>query len=1646
MEIKKKYVAQMLAVAFAVLMAIPTLGMLTAQAASPTELVLVDSTQINIKDLQNLGAEIFVDYGNGRYLMKVPTSGLSSLSAIGVDLKPIANSRELDLYPSAYKFNPAKGLPSIPSKLMMTYNPGEQGEYIVQFVGPVKSEWVNKVRNAGAIVYRDVQKYGIVVKMTPETAATVRNMPEVAWVGVYEPAYKIPANVDINSDNNYLISVAAYKGVSTKNLADELSNLGITVIFIMDRNVIISTPGTMLPEIAKLSGIEEMGIYSPPKPLDLHADRIIHARELWYPDYNGLGDKFIGWGQVVGIQDTGFDNGQSKDHPSDNDHIQGPLGNRVVRYKDQGGASDPDGNNDGVAHGSHCCGLIAGNGYSWEKQFGYDVNDYNWDHAESVGVAPGAKLSADGIMASSGSSGAGLQPSTNYWDTEQNDGAQIYSNSWGTSPGDYDSTYSKAVDDKSNSDNRRLFVFAAGNDGPARDTLNPDSQGKNGLCVAASENFRPGEFIGGNSPNYIADFSSRGGTLSDSRIKPDIAAVGTVDISLNAKGEYDFDTGSNGPGPDPSWIKGVDQYDWDNEKVQPDGKPDYQYMDGTSMATPVVAGSAAVVRQFLVNTSYSSDPTSQIVKALLINGARRLPNLMYPGYDQGWGLVDLKNSLIPDPPTIVQYTEGTMSSTGTWDAASDGGLHLDVESGEVPLKVTLVWIDTSGKDLNRNLDLYVEAPDGTWYHGNAYGQDGWTMPETTVENSADQFIGDWDHGSGYDEVNNVEQVEVKNPIAGTWTIHVIGANVPSATPFALVVRADIGSLQKDYAVKMDVGHDKIIRVDKGGSVTLPVTITNYGTKADTIQLGDNLPSGLSSSYTYGGVVKNSFALNPRESATVLMTITADSNASPGVYDFSITGSSQHDINVKAITDMQIEVIDQSVKIPRFVKVASTDADEMYPSVTTFTDHNGIPWIFVAYIQPFPVSSDAKFGGNAVMVKYAQLGQDGMPETWHGPIRLTTLNEYPNDLRLTHATNSSSDPYQDRVWVVWTGDDPNATHDPGKGSKGSWGRIAWADNSDYSSWVCPATGHNTTIDENYGSQTYNSKRVNSIQYRPSEHQLLYVFEHLDSDGTQIKAVHDGYTTSTDGGSTWASAADSDPGGDYFFFPNIMDGGNDYNDVVWMYVYHRASSGNDRDLSCQVYDGSWGGDSGGATKDTDVLDNPNNLMFPVVAYDKSSGSTNRVFFAVLNDTSGAYQINVGYHEGAVSSSNPPPDTNNAWGTVKGPFATSVSDGDYSTRPILNMISTPDDVGMWVQYMEKSTPLGINIRAIYSNDQFNTVKYYDITANGYVKGHQMSSSVKIGNTDYVYTVYHMSSGSYEDTNYDVYVSVYHAGWENDPDVEAPAILRPLVTPADYNNGMYYVNLTTNPSFEIAATIDDSDHGRSNIASAYWMEGDANADPSSLDWSNAKSMTLDGNTAIEKASVVMSPSWCKDTTHTIWMKATDSAGNVQYSKVTIYVVAPPQVTVSLSQGWNLISLPWLTSPTSITDALSGVSWTRAMVYIDGQWHTYDKNRDAKYNLGFPLVDNTMGIWVDVSSATNFTHDICGISTTTITLHKGWNLVGYVSQTTRTVSDAMASFTGSYDYVQTYDGNSIVDASQMELGHAYWIHVTSEGSWSIDW
>jgi serine protease AprX len=221
----------------------------------------------------------------------------------------------------------------------------------------------------------------------------------------------------------------------------------------------------------------------------------------------------------------------------------------------------------------------------------------------------------------------------------------------------------------------------------------------------------------------------------------------------------------------------------------------YTTFGGTSGATPIVAGHVGLTIQMWTEGAFGNQlehareerflnrPQFTTTKALLINTAKQYEfsglNHDATRTHQGWGFPDVKtmysrrdNMLIINESVILRTLETNRQE-------------VQVKEGATDLTLTLVYADpvgVVGAQIQRvnDLDLKVTAPDGKIYWGNF----GLTENMYSVADGVK------------DSLNTVENVILRNPMAGTWTVEVTAAEINQDghtetealdTDFALVV-------------------------------------------------------------------------------------------------------------------------------------------------------------------------------------------------------------------------------------------------------------------------------------------------------------------------------------------------------------------------------------------------------------------------------------------------------------------------------------------------------------------------------------------------------------------------------------------------------------------------------------------------------------------------------------------------------------------------------------------------------------------------------------------------------------------------------------------------------------------------------------------
>ena len=243
--------------------------------------------------------------------------------------------------------------------------------------------------------------------------------------------------------------------------------------------------------------------------------------------------------------------------------------------------SDPMDDN---GHGTHIAGIACGSG---------KLSNFRY-----VGVSPNAKFYSIKILDESGNGNletylAGMQRALDpNNDGNTSDHADIISLSIGTeNTGNPYDKFCQVVDDLVNAG--VVVVIAAGNNGPKSQTITSPGCAINGICIGSV-----------NKNDEIAYTSSRGPVLYNGEyiIKPDLVAPGVNIFSCSWKGGYRSD-------------------------------------QGTSMATPHVAGAAALILQ--ANPDYTPEEVKKILK-------QNAKNLHLDKNTQGAGRIDILNPFLAE--------------------------------------------------------------------------------------------------------------------------------------------------------------------------------------------------------------------------------------------------------------------------------------------------------------------------------------------------------------------------------------------------------------------------------------------------------------------------------------------------------------------------------------------------------------------------------------------------------------------------------------------------------------------------------------------------------------------------------------------------------------------------------------------------------------------------------------------------------------------------------------------------------------------------------------------------------------------------------------------------------------------------------------
>ena len=748
---------------------------------------------------------------------------------------------------------------SFPRTLLRApFGAGATDEFLVQAKDAAAQDRLRKLlESQGARILGYVPDGAYLVRLDERALEKLRGAEPVFWIGVHQPAYRIAPDLDYVVDKDETHRLRIRLRMDPEDYPTEAAVRALLGA-VPDAEVLDVTRGRR-DWIVRVGGpaglarvlVAKKGVLWAERYVDFKLHNNVARTSTSVPTGRGAADGPImdvedvwargirGEGQIASASDTGLSTGNLATLHQDYGQ-QGSATNpmRVLKGYALGRATwDDDQSIDG-GHGTHTSGSIVGNGF----RSGSTPSTNTFPTTSVTGTAPKAQFVFQSVMDSGGGLGGIPADLNTLFQQTYDDGARVHSNSWGADAAGQYSTDSENLDEFSWNRKDMVITFSAGNSGvdstPADGVIDTDSIGapataKNCITVGATENYRPdfvyeypqndctgtateqtswGWFDGAsystapiaadrmaNNASGMGAFSSRGPT-DDLRIKPDIVAPGIAIISTRTDKNQAYEQ-------------------WGTCNVPSAERAYYVTMGGTSMANPLTAGTAVLVRQYYVDGWHANgsdvtnasaipeqgfNPSSALVKATLVNGAWDMAPGQYggstpqpeipPSWDraagrdlpnnaEGYGRVDLEASLFPGSGwgrnaarvMMVRDVAAGLSTGGRSSYAFSVGSAAD------PLIVTLAWTDPyaaagAGTKLVNNLDLEVTSPSGRRYTVNRV--------DTYVTAPA-AFV--------RDAKNNVEQVKVSSPETGLWTIEVVGTAVPgngvagtNAQPYALV--------------------------------------------------------------------------------------------------------------------------------------------------------------------------------------------------------------------------------------------------------------------------------------------------------------------------------------------------------------------------------------------------------------------------------------------------------------------------------------------------------------------------------------------------------------------------------------------------------------------------------------------------------------------------------------------------------------------------------------------------------------------------------------------------------------------------------------------------------------------------------------------
>lgn len=756
-----------------------------------------------------------IDYGNFQWLA-ANAIDTARLLAAGIKFSRVENPYVLEL--GGQRFDP---LVSPPTSTLRTSDDSSDWQ-LIQFNGPVKSEWLADLRESGITPVQYVHPYSYVVWSDRASVAAKRSATYMRWSGHFQTEFRIlPQQRQWNAQLRPTMALLS-KHLDQARLIDAISSTGAILrsITSLDKDLNVAqfdAPGDRYIDIAAIPGV--YSIQANPGgagPRGEMSNQAITGQYGPAPGYTII-PGYATWLDALGYDGSGVtvavvDGGVRTTHLD----VASRMVPCVAAIQTPSSCTTA---ND--SHGTHVAVAIAGTSTS-----GVLLNGF----LRGQGLAPGANIVQQRYSSFlSSNSGTGYMVADGMlkiYKESSLSGAVLTNNSWGPSdtPQGYDIATQQAdmVIRDANADvdgNQQLLnvlsIMNGGGDSSgtcAPSALGSPDEAKNLLSVGSTKM----QTSGGAQIAAIFDISSNSahGNACDGRRVPDIVAPGCYTDSAAGSGNSAF-----------------------------------TFMCGTSMASPMVTGSAALFVEKYRALHDGATPSPAMIKAALtavatdLQGFRDAENRVMghrPDRFQGYGRLDL--DAVVNSVDGIEYFEQSHVFTSTGEQWIRSVSAVDPDR---PVKIMLAWTDAKGHGLGgstpawvNDLDLKVETGDAI-YRGNATGSDGWSLADGPADSS-----------------NNLEGIFLRpDQLGATIDISVSAANIAAdalhpyvpgdpAQDFALVCYNCVvqTAINADLALSMTAVPNPVV---PGSSLDFVATIVNFGIDAaNGVEVRMELPAGI----------------------------------------------------------------------------------------------------------------------------------------------------------------------------------------------------------------------------------------------------------------------------------------------------------------------------------------------------------------------------------------------------------------------------------------------------------------------------------------------------------------------------------------------------------------------------------------------------------------------------------------------------------------------------------------------------------------------------------------------------------------------------------------------------------------------------------